>query len=114
MPERRGIGSSSRAKDAYDTVMFAQTGALCETGALRTAVIDTFTIRHTPVPAAAPPLPAEWHVVLGLLIDVFGLAGVDDVEGLERVWMSVWQPILHGSIGTTPHGSSSPGRGSRA
>ena len=64
---------------------------------LRGAVIDTFTVRNTPLPAAAPPIPEEWHVVLASLLDVFILTAIGDVEALERGWVNLWQPILDGT-----------------
>lgn len=90
-------GDSSRAKDVYDTVLFAQTGALVEAGGLRSAVIDTFTIRDTPLPPDAPVPPEEWDAVLGSLLDGFALAHLDGVKALKQAWINIWQPILDGT-----------------
>jgi len=89
-------GDSSRAKDAYDTMLFAQAGLLPEAGVLRSAVVDTFMVRDTRVPRAAPSIPADWRGVLVSLLDAFGLAAIEDVEALEGGWMSLWQPIVNG------------------
>jgi hypothetical protein len=50
-------GDSARAKDAFDTMLLAQTVGLPEAAALRKAVDRTFTIRATPIPVAPPTFP---------------------------------------------------------
>ena len=90
-------GDSSRAKDAYDSVMLAQVGAVPDARSLRDSVTHTFRIRRTQLPTEAPSLPSSWTASLrSLLVDAAPL-GVEDVEGLERGWFRFWQPILDGT-----------------
>jgi len=90
-------GDSSRAKDAYDSVLFAQAGMLPGAGTLRMAVAETFAIRRTPLPLSPPDLPIGWREPLRSLLTDFALAGIDRVEELETGWMRLWEPILDGS-----------------
>jgi hypothetical protein len=94
-------GDSSRAKDAYDSILFAQTGSLPDAGSLRRAVTDTFETRNTPTPSAPPGLPSSWRTTLQSLLKDFGLPGIEDVEKLERGWIRLWRPILDGTAPDT-------------
>ena len=90
-------GDSSRAKDAYDSMLFAQVGVLPDAASLRKAVADTFAVRDTPLPSAPPSLPSNWTKTLYSLLEDFGLPGVGSVEDLEGGWMRLWGPILDGT-----------------
>ena len=90
-------GDSSRAKDAYDCVLFAQTGGLHDALSLREAVAETFAVRDTQLPIGAPELPSGWTETLQSLLTDFPLPGVRGVDELETAWMSLWKPILNGS-----------------
>jgi hypothetical protein len=90
-------GDSSRAKDAFDSVLFAQAGVLSDAGTMRESVASTFAVRDTPVPSRAPSLPTAWTEALKSLIDDFAPSGVEDVKQLETFWLKLWQPILDGT-----------------
>jgi hypothetical protein len=91
-------GDSSRAKDAYDSVLFAQMGMLPDAGSLRESVASTFAIRDTPVPSEASELPSNWTEGLRALLEDFAVPGVEDVKELESLWLRLWQPILDGTV----------------
>jgi Nucleotidyl transferase AbiEii toxin, Type IV TA system len=91
-------GPSSRAKDAYDSMLYAQASQLPSAGEIREAVVDTFAIRDTPVPTTAPPLPSSWHLELELLLSDYPIPGVDGVSELERAWQRLWGPVLDNSV----------------
>ena len=88
---------SSRAKDAYDSMLFAQVGALPDAASLQEAGTDTFAVRNTPLPSLPPSLPSSWTKTLQTLLEDFGLPGVGSVEDLEDGWMRLWGPILDGT-----------------
>ena len=90
-------GDSSRAKDAYDSLLLAQAGTAPAAGLLRSAVVETFAIRNTQVPIAPPNLPRAWTEVLRSLLAEFNLPGVQTVMELDTGWMRLWEPILDGS-----------------
>ena len=90
-------GDSSRAKDAYDSLLFAQAGTIPTAGLLRRAVVETFAIRNTQLPIAPPDLPRAWTEVLRSLLADFPLPGVQTVKELNTGWMRLWEPILDGS-----------------
>ena len=90
-------GDSSRAKDTYDSVLFAQADSLPSAGTLRKAVTDTFAIRNTRLPIATPDLPSGWAETLRSLLADYALPGVQGVKGLETAWTRLWEPILDGS-----------------
>lgn len=94
-------GDSSRAKDAYDSMLFAQIGALPDAGSLRRAVADTFEIRNTPPPSTPPGLPTNWAATLRTLLRGFELPGIEDIEELEAGWIQFWLPILDGTAPDT-------------
>lgn len=52
-----GSGESSRAKDAYDTVVMARLGQIPDLATMRESVARTFSIRSTVVPMEPPLLP---------------------------------------------------------
>lgn len=85
---------SSRAKDAYDTILLAQIVGLPAAAVLREAVERTFAIRDTPVPAAPADLPDEWTEPLGALLSGFALPGIRGLDELKAAWSELWQPIL--------------------
>jgi hypothetical protein len=89
-------GDSSRAKDAYDTMLLAQIVGLPEADVLREAVERTFAIRDTPLPVAPADLPEEWAEPLGALLSGFALPGIEGLDELETSWSHLWQPILDG------------------
>jgi len=90
-------GDSARAKDAFDTMLVAQTVGLPGAAALRKAVDRTFTIQATPVPVAPAGLPGDWFEPLRALLADFALPGIGGVDELEAAWTKVWTPILDGS-----------------
>ena len=94
-------GDSSRAKDAYDTMLFAQTGMLPDAATVRMAVTQTFSIRRTPLPPAPAGLPSGWTKTLRTLLADFALPGIEGVKELESGWMRLWEPILNGSAADT-------------
>jgi hypothetical protein len=90
-------GPSSRAKDAYDSMLYAQVGQLPSAGDLREAVDDTFAIRDTLVSTTAPPLPSSCHSELESLLADYPIPGVDGVSELERAWQRLWGALLDNS-----------------
>lgn len=94
-------GDSSRAKDAFDSMLFAQRGMLPDAGSIRRAVADTFEVRDTPSPSVPPSLPIRWRVTLRSLLQDFGLPGIGNVGELERGWIRLWLPILEGTAPDT-------------
>lgn len=57
-------GTSSRAKDAFDTVVIASILDVPDADTLRETVRATFALRETEMPQAAPGLPPKWHTEL--------------------------------------------------
>lgn len=94
---RYASGGSSRAKDAYDSLIYAQTGSLPTAGELRHAVEQTFAIRETPVPAQAPELPTAWIPELAALLGGYPVPGISDPEALAAAWRRLWSPVLDGT-----------------
>jgi hypothetical protein len=90
-------GNSSRAKDAYDTVLLAQSDSLPDAGTLRKAIAETFAIRNTRLPVTAPELPNSWAETLRSLLTDFALRGVQKVTELDTAWSLLWGPILDDS-----------------
>lgn len=101
-------GDSSRAKDAFDSMLFAQTGVLPDAGSIRRAVADTFEVRETPLPPAPPSLPTSWRATLQSLLQDFELPGIENVEELERGWIRLWLPILGGDAPGTARWDVTP------
>lgn len=90
-------GDSSRAKDAYDSLLLALSLNLPSLGALRAAVEDTFRIRETPLPADVPRLPEAWAATIASYLNDYALPGLRGFADLERAWDRFWAPILEGN-----------------
>lgn len=96
-------GDSSRAKDAFDSLLLAQTIALPAAGDVRAAVAETFVIRATQLPVTAPRLPTAWEDSLDALLGDYPLAGIRRFTELEIAWTRLWDPILSETCLDTAH-----------
>jgi hypothetical protein len=87
-------GGSSRAKDAYDSLLLALSIEIPSSAALRTAVEETFQIRETPLPTRVPRLPQGWATTINGYLNDYALPGVNGFLDLETAWERLWAPIL--------------------
>lgn len=94
-------GTSSRPKDAFDTVVTVALIAVPHADVLREAVRSTFALRDTPMPSGAPHLPPEWHADLGGYLDEFPVAVAASPARLLERFVDFWNPVLTGDGSAT-------------
>lgn len=87
-------GESSRAKDAYDTVVLARLGQIPDIETMRESVTRTFTIRRTVIPMEPPLLPPAWKSEIEALLTE-GVGSYATFGAIEEGWRQFWQPVLN-------------------
>lgn len=94
-------GGSSRPKDAYDTVLIAQTYPIPELQTVRQSVAETFTLRQDPLPHNPPGLPPDWRTDIESYLSDYNIDGVSGFEDLALIWSELWTPILDDTVEAT-------------
>lgn len=87
--------SSTRAKDAFDTVAAARLVPMPGSDDLLCICRDTFDLRGARLPTDLAELPDTWHLPLTRLLGDCPIPVADDAHDLQARFTAFWQPLLH-------------------